>query len=821
MLKVLKFGGTSVGSAERIKTVKSLIEHAATTCDKVVVVVSAMGGVTDALIDTARKAQLGDETYRDQLDEIYYRHRKAAEELFTAEQLKAVQPFLKEQTRNLENLLYGVLLIKELSARVLDTVMSYGETVSAFVIAHYLKHTLQIPAQHLDSKQLIKTDSNFGAAAVQFEQTNARLQQAVSGTGKGVFVMGGFIASDHHNVVTTLGRGGSDYTAAIAGAALNASEIEIWTDVDGVMTADPRKVKKAFSLLQMTYEEAMEMSHFGAKVIHPPTIQPALDKKIPLRIKNTFNPGFPGTLITTQTPPDEHPVKGISSIAQIALVSLQGSGLIGVTGIAGRLFSALAKKKVNIILITQASSEHSISFAINPHDTHNAQTAIAEEFLLEMRANLIEQPTIETGLSVVAVIGSNMRNSAGVSGRMFRALGINGINIRAIAQGSSELNISTVISQSDVSKALNALHEAFFLSDTKTAYLFMVGTGLIGATLLQQIQRQQAHLLQTQSLELKLLAIANSKQMLFDEAGIDLARWSELLESNGQKADLGALVAFMQRLNLPNSIFADCTASPMPVQHYKNILSSNISIVTPNKIANSGSYENYMTYRTISQKKGGKFRYETNVGAGLPIIGTLTDLLKSGDEVLKIEAVLSGSLSFIFNHFTPDTPFSDVVRRAQELGYTEPDPRDDLSGKDMARKVLILSREIGQAIELEDIAIENILPDDCIKAPTVAGFYAALEKHNPHFAQMQQRAMQEGKKLRFLATIDKHGSSVSLQAVLPDNPFYQLSGSDNMIVFTTARYHDRPLVVKGPGAGAEVTAAGVFAEIISLANYLS
>lgn len=820
MLKVLKFGGTSVGAADRIEAVKNIVSQSLQACDRLVVIVSAMGGVTDALIDTAQKAQAGNPAYKDQLDEIYYRHRKAAEALFNPETLTNIQPYLREQTRNLENLLYGVSLIKELSPRVLDTVMSYGETVSSYLIAQYFAHAMP-NVVHLDARQLIKTDSHFGSAVVNFTQTNANLQQAIGNEGKGVFVMGGFIATNPNNVVTTLGRGGSDYTAAIVGAALNAAEIEIWTDVDGVMTADPRKVKKAFSLPQMTYEEAMEMSHFGAKVIHPPTIQPALDKQIPLRIRNTFNPAFQGTFISTQIPPDEHPVKGITSIAQIALVSLQGSGLIGVTGIAGRLFSALARRKVNIILITQASSEHSISFAINPHDTQNAQEAIAEEFALEMRGHLIEQPNIETGLSVVAVIGSNMRNSVGVSGLMFRALGINGINIRAIAQGSSELNISTVIGHTDVSKALNALHEAFFLSDSKTLHLFVAGTGLIGATLLQQIQRQYNYLLQTQSLEVKLMAITNSRQMLLSEEGIELNQWSELLETQGQIASLDQFTHYMQHLNLPNSVFADCTASPLPVQFYKVILGNNISIVTPNKIANSGTYADYAAYRAISQKRGGKFKYETNVGAGLPIIGTLTDLLKSGDEVLKIEAVLSGSLSFIFNNFTPDTKFSDIVHRAQELGYTEPDPRDDLSGKDMARKVLILAREIGQTIELDDINIENILPDDCITAPTIPDFYAALAQHNTHFAQLQQKALQEGKKLRFLATIDKQHSSVSLQAVTPDNPFYQLSGSDNMIVFTTARYHDRPLVVKGPGAGAEVTAAGVFAEIIGLANYLS
>jgi len=820
MIKVLKFGGTSVGTAASIEEVGKIVNKTAQECDKAIIVVSALGGVTDALIDTAQKAKEGDESYRDQLDEIYYRHRKTAEQLLQPLVFSRIQPYLKEQTRNLENLLYGVSLIKELSPRVLDTVMSYGETMSSFIIAEYLIQSLEgKKVKHLDSKQLIKTDSEFGSAAVNFEQTNANLIEATTET-PCIYIMGGFIASNRHNVVTTLGRGGSDYTAAIVGAAVHADEIEIWTDVDGVMTADPRKVKKAFSLTRMTYEEAMEMSHFGAKVIHPPTIQPALDRKIPLRIRNTFHPEFEGTLITAQSVPDEHPVKGITSIAEIALVSLQGSGLIGVTGIAGRLFSALAKHRVNIILITQASSEHSISFAIKPQDTERAYQSIAQEFALEMRSHLVEEPLIETGLSVVAVIGANMRNSVGVSGRMFRALGINGINIRAIAQGSSELNISTVIPKTDVGKALNALHEAFFLSDTISLHLFLVGTGLIGATLLEQILRQKDYLLHHQQVEVKLIGIANSRKMLFDPEGIDLSKWRIQMEASSENTDLSGFVAGMLQLNLPNSIFVDCTANPLPVTYYRQILSANISVVTPNKIANSGSYADYLDYRRLSLKRGGKFRYETNVGAGLPIISTLTDLLKSGDEVLKIEAVLSGSLSFIFNNFTPQTSFSNIVKQAQELGFTEPDPRDDLSGKDMARKVLILSREIGHVLEIEDILIENILPEPCIKAKTVDDFYLALELSNPQFATMQQKANDEGKRLRFIAIIDKEQTSVSLQAVSADNPFYQLSGSDNMIVFTTARYLSRPLVVKGPGAGAEVTAAGVFAEIISLANYL-
>ena len=631
--------------------------------------------------------------------------------------------------------------------------------------------------------------------------------------------MGGFIASTEDNVTTTLGRGGSDYTAAIVAAALNAKEIMIYTDVNGVMTADPRKVKKAFSLREMTYEEAMEMSHFGAKVLHPPTVRPALDKKIPIRICNTFQPGFPGTLIKVQSN-DQKPVKGISSISNISLVSIQGSGMIGVTGIAGRIFSCLAREKVNIILITQASSEHSITFAVNPADTQIACRAIEEEFKFERNNGLIDEPNVENDLCVVAVIGSNMKNAIGISGRTFRALGANGISVRAIAQGSSELNISSVIQKNDETKALNALHEAFFLSDLKAVHLFLVGTGLIGSTLLKQIERQQPYLKENLKMEVRLNGIINTRKMAINPDGIPVPEWFNALADSNEVSDLQSFINKIKEENLTNSIFVDCTASEKPIEFYKDLLQSSISIVTPNKIANSSSLADYIEYRKLAQKHGVQFMYETNVGAGLPIIGTLNDLMRSGDEIIKIEAVLSGSLSYIFNTFNENKSFSEVVAEAKNKGFTEPDPRDDLSGKDVARKVLILSREIGIPIEMEDIDIENILPEDCINAPDIESFFEALQANDEHFAKLNEQAKKEGKVLRFLAGISKEKASVSLKAVDRNDPFYSLSGSDNMVVFTTERYKERPLVVKGPGAGAEVTAAGVFSEIISIANYV-
>ncbi len=816
-MKVLKFGGSSVKDADRIRKVRDIVANTLKSTNKLVVAVSALGGLTDFLIDTARKAEAGNDQFKDQLDDIYYRHRQVAEALFTSEELPPIRQYLKKVTNNLENLLIGTSLIKELSPRSLDMVMSYGEVMSSFIIANFLAKTMN--CEHADSRELIKTDNTFNAAQVDFKATNANIKKKLNKK-KGVYLVGGFIASNDKDVTTTLGRGGSDFSAAIYGSALDAEEIEIWTDVDGVMTADPRKVKKAFSLKTMTYEEAMEMSHFGAKVIHPPTVQPALDKQIPIRIRNTFNPAFPGTFITANAT-DDYLVKGISSISDICLITVQGSGLIGVTGVAGRLFKTLAAKRVNIILITQASSEHSITFAINPKDAAAAKSAIEEEFSVEMRQHLINDITVENDLAIVAVIGSNMKNVIGVSGRTFSALGANGINIRAIAQGSSELNISAVISKSDVSKSLNALHETFFLSDTKTVHLFVVGaTGLIGSTLLNQIKAQGAYLKETQSLEIKLVAVTNSRKMHFDEDGLVLDNWEEPLNKHGKKASLKKFIQHMNGLNLPNSIFVDCTASADPIKHYEEILSTSTSIVTPNKIANSSKLLNYLKYQELAKKYNVHFLYETNVGAGLPVISTLKSLLQSGDKVTKIEAVLSGSLSFIFNSFVGDAKFSDIVKAAKEKGYTEPDPRDDLSGKDVARKVLILSREIGQHIEMSDIEVEDILPAACTKAKTVDAFFKALEKNDNHFTKMRDKAAKEGKVLRFLASITPEKASVALKAVDAKDPFYSLSGSDNMIVFTTMRYNDRPLVVKGPGAGAEVTAAGVFAEIISIGNSL-
>lgn len=814
-MKILKFGGTSVANAERITELRHIVSQQLQHSPRLVVVVSALGGLTDHLIHTARLAEAGDLPYKTELNIIYERHRDLIKRLFSADAKAPHISVLQERTDRLEKLLQGVALIGELSDRTMDMVVSYGELMSSYIISHYLSQHLP-DVQLLDPRQLIVTNSDYSNAKVDFATTNQRLLKTIAATPARIYVMGGFVAANPKGVTTTLGRGGSDYSAAIVGAALDTDEIQIWTDVNGVMTADPRKVKKAFTLPDMTYEEAFEMSYFGAKVIHPPTIQPALDRQIPLRILNSFAPHQSGTLISSSSTDTQHPVKGISSMSQIALVSLQGSGMKGVMGIAGRLFSALARHRVNIILITQASSEHSISFVILPNDADKARTAINDEFTTEMQQHLIDPLIIETDLSVVAVIGANMRNSVGVSGRMFAALARNGVNIRAIAQGSSELNISVVVGKQHEVKSLNALHEAFFLSDTHTLHLFMVGVGLIGKTLLEQIQAHRTYLLDKQALEIKVISLANSRKCLHQPDGIDLTTWQHELSEQGEPTQLATMVQNMIDLNLPNSIFVDCTANASPTHFYETILANSIAVVTPNKIANSGKLAQYQRYQSIS-KRFGKFRYETNVGAGLPIIGTLQNLLQSGDELLRIEAVLSGSLSFIFNRFDGSVAFSEIVRQAKTLGYTEPDPRDDLSGTDVARKVLILARETGAPLELSDISIQNPLPQACQIAPTVDAFFVALADHDDHFSQLHQQATDAGQVLRFLAVIEKDRTSVGLQAVPNNSPFAALSGSDNMVVFTTQRYRERPLVVKGPGAGAEVTAAGVFAEIIQLA----
>ncbi len=842
-MKVLKFGGTSVGTPDTIKGLLQILKDYYLRGDRFAVVFSAFSKVTDTLIDLATRAGKGDAHYRDVFEKLRERHFAAIEQLLEPANRPPVEAEMAANFEALGNVLQGIFLLHEVSPRSLDFVVSFGERNSAFIVAHAMRQA-GIPTEFLDTRELIKTDAHFGSAKVDFEESNRRITAYFSAHTK-VQAATGFIGSTPDNITTTLGRGGSDYTAAILGAALEAEAIEIWTDVDGVLTADPRRVKKAFTLTSMTYREAMEMSHFGAKVIYPPTILPALAKDIPLVIKNTFNPSFPGTFIgntlarnsSSHLSPEErgaampgdatHPsgagmraITGISSINQVCLLTLQGSGLFGVPGIAARLFNALAQAGVNVVIITQGSSESSITFAVSPAHARLAQKAAEKEFSFEIREHLVEPLKIEDNLSVIAVVGENMRYRPGVAGRLFQALGKNGVNIVAIAQGSSELNVSMVIGAQDETKALNAIHEAFFLSDTKTLHLFLVGVGLIGSTLLDQIRAQAGFLKEKRNLEIRIAGLANSRKMAFAEDGIDLNHWKVALQE-GEHFSMPKFVEHMRALNLPNAIFIDNTASGEIAGFYEQILDASISISTPNKVAASSSYQQYHRLKQTAEKRGVLWRYETNVGAGLPLITTLSDLIHSGDRILKIEGVLSGTLSFIFNHFKAGTRFSEVVKEARHLGLTEPDPREDLSGADVRRKLLILARETGLPLESNDIKLENILPHACLVVHSVEEFFEELEKHDDHFEEMRLAAEKQGRVLRMVAKLEGGKTSITLTAFDQNHPFYFLSGSDNMVVFTTERYRERPLVIRGPGAGAEVTAAGVFAEVIGIGSYLS
>lgn len=817
-MKILKFGGSSVAKPERINSIVAILKKYATAEESFSVVFSAFGGVTDQLIEMSRLAGEGEQKYEEVFLEFSQRHQEAVNTLLTGSLREEVISELEENHQILKSLLHGIYLVREASLRTMDYVLSFGERNAAFIISHVLnQHGLD--AYYLDARKIIKTDKNFGAAKVDLDLTYQQIEKYYK-ENKGIHVVTGFISSARGGLTTTLGRGGSDYTAALLAAGLNASVIEIWTDVDGVLTADPRKVKPAFTIPEMTYAEAMEMSHFGAKVIYPPTLQPALSKNIPLTIKNTFNPEFPGTRISDTSSRNSHPVRGISSIGNIALLTLQGGGLFGVPGIAARLFGTLAQANINVILITQGSSEHTISFAIQPKYARKAKKRVESAFEYELSSKLIEPIKVEEDLSVIAIIGEHMRYQPGISGRLFQALGKNGINCVAIAQGSSELNISVVIPRSDEGKALNALHGAFFLSDIQELHVFMVGVGLIGSTLLTQIKKQAHYLKEKRGLAIKIVGLTNSRKMLFNTEGIDLENWEKELAAAPDKMVLGDFINKMKALNLPNTIFVDNTANESIAMEYEQILDASISISTPNKIATSSGYIQYQRLKALAEKRGVKFLYETNVGAGLPIISTLNDLISSGDEILKIEGVLSGSLSFIFNSFSADQRFSDIIRRAADLGFTEPDPRVDLKGIDVRRKLIILARETGLPLEAKDVSIESILPVACIEAETVEEFFTEVENANDFFEARRAKAAEAGKVLRMVASLEGKTASIKLEAVGPDHPFYSLNGSDNMIVFTTQRYKDRPLVIRGPGAGAEVTAAGVFAEIIAIGNSL-
>ncbi len=812
---VLKFGGSSVANAENINKVVALVRQALTK-DKIILVVSAFGGVTDLLIQAAVAAAAGDESYKEKLQDIERRHLEAVKALLPLTGQSSVLSAVKTRCNEIDDICSGAFLLGELSARTQDKIVSYGELLSSLIIAARFE-ALGVPNTWKDSRQVIRTDSQFGHAAVDFATSNQLIKTYIDGLADtNLFIFPGFIAADNKHITTTLGRGGSDYTAAILAAATDAAALEIWTDVSGMMTADPRLVTNPKLIPYISYQEAMELSHFGAKVIYPPTIQPVMRKGIPVWIKNTFAPAEPGTVIEFDTVQNGSSIRGISSIPRIALLSLEGSGMVGIPGFSKRLFEGLSSKQINVILITQGSSEHSICVGIDEANAAAAKQAVDLAFDHEIATGTVEPLIIETGLSIIALVGDHMKSHPGVSGKMFGALGRNGVNVRAIAQGSSERNISAVIASDDVRKALNVLHEEFFETSYKQLNVFVTGSGNVGRRLIDQLLQQQQYLLDNLRVNVRIVGLANSRKMVFASEGIDLRQWQQTLE-NGQPMNLDAWISGITTRNLRNSVFVDVTANAEVASCYVSLLQKSISVVACNKIACSSLYSNYRQLKDLAREYNARFLFETNVGAGLPVIGTLNDLTRSGDKVRRIEAVLSGTLNFVFNHYNGEKPFSTVVRQAQDEGYTEPDPRLDLSGTDVMRKIMILARESGERTEMEDIANSSFLPASCMKG-TVEDFYAAMISEEKHFKSLYEAASKEGKKLKFVARYDNGKASVGLQHIGPEHDLYHLYGKDNVVLFYTDRYPEQPLVVKGAGAGAEVTASGVFADILRTVN---
>ncbi|WP_298223097.1 bifunctional aspartate kinase/homoserine dehydrogenase I [Flavobacterium sp.] len=814
-MNVLKFGGTSVANAQNINLVLDIVNEYSKK-DQLVVVVSAFSGVTDMLVLAAANAAAKDKNYKEIVSQIEKKHKDAIEELIPLSEQSELIDAINSNINHLKTLLDGCYLLGELSNRTSDTILSFGELLSSQIIAKALQQKIK-NADYKDSREVIKTNSHFGKAVVNFEVTNKLIADFFKTTSNTVTVMPGFIASSEDGNTTTLGRGGSDYTAAIVAGALNSSQLEIWTDVNGMFTANPKIVKQAQPIETISYQEAMELSHFGAKVLYPPTIQPVLKKNIPILIKNTFEPEAAGTLITSTVSGKENPIKGISHIDKIALLTLEGSGMIGVSGSSKRLFEVLSHESINVIFITQASSEHSICIGILNADADKAEVSINKAFELEIAQNKIDPCIVEKDLCIVALVGESMKNHQGLSGKMFSTLGKNNVNIRAIAQGASERNISVVINERDVKKALNTLHERFFEDNTKQLNLFVMGVGNVGEKFIDQIHQQKKFLKDNLKINVRVIAISNSRKMHFDEEGIALKDWATLIE-NGETANKDEFITKVKALNLRNSIFVDITANETIANTYDQYLEKNIAVVTCNKIACSSAYDNYSHLKQLSRKYNAPFLFETNVGAGLPIIDTLKHLIASGDKINRINAVLSGSLNFIFNNFSETYSFHDVVKEAGVQGFTEPDPKIDLSGVDVARKILILIRESGYEMEMEDIQNNSFLPAECMNTTNNEDFFKSLIKHSSHFKNLLAEAKQKNSRLKFVASFENGKASVGLQFIPSDSPFYNLEGKDNIVQFYTDRYVDQPLLIKGAGAGAAVTASGIFADVVRIGN---
>ncbi len=813
-MKVLKFGGTSVGSSKNINKVISILEAYARD-SKVVCVVSAVGGITDKLLEAGKQAQGKEDSFKDTFETIKSIHFNIIKEL-NPDNNTAILAYAEEKLNELKSLLEGIFLINEISPKTSDKLVSFGELLSSFIIAETMKNR-SISAERKNSQELVITNSNFTKAEVDYKTTNSNIKSYFDDATESITILPGFIANSTFGEQTTLGRGGSDFTAAIVAAALNVEQLEIWTDVSGMFTTNPKLVKQARPIETISYQEAMELSHFGAKVLYPPTVQPVLDLDIPIHIKNTMEPEAVGTIISKDANGTKSPVKGISNISKIALLTLQGSGMVGIPGFSKRLFETLSNEKVNVILITQASSEHSICIGIEEKDIEIAKTAIDITFENEIALHKIEPLLVEKGLSIVALVGDNMKNHQGISGKMFSSLGKNNINIRAIAQGASERNISIVIEESDVKKALNTLHEAFFESITKQLNVFITGVGNVGERLVEQIKQQKKYLKENLKINLRVVGLSNSRKMIFDGSGLSLQNWKADL-NNGETASLEGFFEKAKSLNLRNSIFVDVTANADVAGLYEKYLRESIAVVACNKIACSSDFSNYKELKRLSLKYNAPFLFETNAGAGLPIIDTLNNLVASGDKVTSIQAVLSGSLNFVFNNFNDTTKFYDVVKQAGAEGYTEPDPRIDLSGVDVARKILILARESGVELNLEDIENTSFLSPSGLQSGSVEEFYKTLIADEVHYQSLYASAKANNCQLKYVAKFDNGKANVSLQEIPVGHPFYNLEGSDNIVMFYTERYSQQPMIIKGAGAGADVTASGLFADIIRLGN---
>jgi aspartokinase/homoserine dehydrogenase 1 len=843
-MQVLKFGGTSVANHENISRVISIIKDAVKKdlpvlsestsqerTGKTIIVISALSGITDNLLKAASMAAGRDEQYREKLTFIESTHLETVKQLFPAAWQNILSGMIKNICGEMEDICNSVYLLGELTPRTKDRLGSYGELLASHILSAKLQAE-GIENEWKDARELIVTNSAFGNADVDLAKTDQKIKNFFSVRPASLFIVPGFIASDQNGITTTLGRGGSDYSAAIIAAALNADLLQIWTDVSGMMTADPRITANSRIIPRLSYQEAMELSHFGAKVIYPPTIQPVMSKNIPVVIKNTFSPADEGTMILNEVPQLANTdrvevVRGISSMDNITLISLEGSGMIGIPGFSKRLFEALSNEKINVILITQSSSEHSICVGIQTSSAEPAKRAVDAEFANEIALQKVEPLLLEHDLSIVALVGENMKNHTGISGRMFGVLGRNGVNIRAIAQGSSEKNISSVLSTRDVKKAINVLHEEFFETASKQLNLFIAGTGNVGARLLEQLEKQSGYLFEQMRIQVRIAGLCNSRKMLFHDDGIELSNWKEKL----QQGETAGAVKYMDEIisrNMRNSVFVDVTASEEMAGLYGRLLEKSISVVACNKSAASSAYSEYRRCKDLAKEFNSHFLFETNVGAGLPVIGTLNDLRNSGDRVHRIEAVLSGTLNFVFNNYNGTKKFADVVKQAQQDGYTEPDPRLDLGGTDVMRKILILAREAGFKLEMDDIQNNSFMPASCMKG-TVEDFYREMEKEEMHFKKIYEAADSKGCKLKFVASFSARATggkespgmiaSVGLQHINAEHDFYHLYGKDNVVLFFTDRYNEQPLVIKGAGAGADVTASGVFADILRTVKF--